>query len=91
MKRLTAMAFFICLFSVFAGQVAAQNTERWIEIAPSGEYFRISMPNEPKTENQTASYGELRATGKWYTAAAALKDGRPVSMYLELQYNFNLF
>lgn len=67
MKRLLTIFCFV-LAAIF-GQVAlAQQQAPWIELAPAGEYFTVSMPNHPKAEPVTATYGDLQVNGVWYTA-----------------------
>src|SRR5258708_30988629 len=65
MKYLTAAAALICLFSPAFNESGAQN-EAWIDVSPSAEFFRVSMPNQPAAKEQTRHFGEIDAKGKLY-------------------------
>jgi len=69
MRYLSTTLLLLFFFRVFA-QDTGQSANTWIELAPTGEYFRLSMPRTPKQEPQRARYGELQVNGAWYTAAA---------------------
>jgi TonB family protein len=70
MKHLTMAAILLCLVPVLSYKVAAQDDSGWIEVSPSGDFFRISMPLQPKEELQKAQYGDLSADGKWYESSS---------------------
>ncbi|SRR5258708_6106197 len=65
MKYLTAAAALICLFSPAFNESGAQN-EAWIDVSPSAEFFRVSMPNQPTEKEQARHFGEIDAKGKLY-------------------------
>ena len=65
MKYLIAAAALICLFSPAFNKSAAQNNA-WIEVSPSAEFFRVSMPNQPTEKEQARHFGAIDAKGKLY-------------------------
>lgn len=51
MRLLVTIVLSVCLLSSLAPQAAAQyQNPDWIEVAPAGESFHLSMPNQPKVE-----------------------------------------
>jgi hypothetical protein len=69
MRYLSTTLLLLFFFRVFA-QDTGQSANTWIELAPTGEYFRLFMPRTPRQEPQRARYGELQVNGPWYTATA---------------------
>jgi TonB family protein len=65
MKCLIAAAALICLFSPAFDKSAAQNNA-WIEVSPNGEFFSVSMPNQPTEKEQARHFEEIDANGKLY-------------------------
>jgi TonB family protein len=70
MKHLRMAAILVGLISVFSNSAMAQDNSAWIEVTPSGDFFRISMPLQPKEEFQNPRYGDLSADGKWYESSS---------------------
>ncbi len=70
MKHLIAAAILVCLTSLFLHTATAQNDSPWIEVSPSGEFFHISMPLQPKEEVERTHYGDLAVHGKRYESSA---------------------
>jgi len=70
MKHLTTISFVLLIFVARPQAVNAQESNPWIDVSPTGEYFRVSMPHQPKEENQATTYGELKVSGKWYDSSA---------------------
>lgn len=60
----------LCLLLVATSGRLANAQQPWIELAPTGEYFHISMPDHPRSEPVEAIYGDLRVKGTWYTAGS---------------------
>ena len=82
MKYLTT-AVLLFLFSATFNQPAAQN-KSWIEVSRDVEFFRVSMPNQPKEEFQTKGYGDLNVSGTWYEAGA---DGASYAVWAFVHAN----
>src|SRR4051812_20420598 len=63
-KRLATIGFTLCLLAAFASQALAryQNPD-WIEVSPTGESFRIEMPNQPRLDiDSVSTFGGNRYT-----------------------------
>lgn len=66
------MIRYLLLCCVFASHAYAQDSTRWIEFAPRGDYFQVSLPNPPKErkiEGLKTDYGNLDVGGKYYEAS----------------------
>lgn len=76
----------VCLliFSATGRAIVAQQGSRWIEFAPEGKSFHISMPHEPKSEPVTATYDHLQVTGAWHTAGS---DGASYAIWSLVDLN----
>ena len=83
MKYLTATALLICLFIPAFNETAAQDRS-WTEVFRNAEFFRVSMPNQPKEEFQTKRYGDLNVSGRWYEAGA---DGASYAVWALVNAN----
>ncbi|HEY0349716.1 MAG TPA: energy transducer TonB [Pyrinomonadaceae bacterium] len=66
MKYLTTAVLLFLLSATF-NQAAAQN-KAWVEVSGGADFFRVSMPNQPKEEFQTKRYGDLNVTGRSHEA-----------------------
>ena len=69
MKHLVIFTVLVCLFGALSHKASAQTGAPWVEVSPSGEHFRISMPHAPREENATTRYGALNVTGKFYVSS----------------------
>jgi TonB family protein len=65
MKYLTATVLLICTFTPAFNETATQD-KSWVEVSPGGEFFRVSMPNQPTEKEQVRHFGEIDAKGKLY-------------------------
>jgi len=65
MKYLTATALLVCSFIPALNETAAQD-KSWIEVSPKGDFFSVSMPNQPTEKEQARHFGEIDAKGKLY-------------------------
>src|SRR5689334_18046436 len=70
MKTFAAISLVLLIFIARPHASVGQENKAWIEVSPAGEYFRVSMPHQPKEENQRSRYGELQVNGKWYETGA---------------------
>jgi len=71
MKYLITTPLLLCLLGTLVlNNTSAQNSEPWVEVSSNADYFHISMPLQPKEENQTSRYGELDVNGKRYGSSA---------------------
>src|SRR5258708_20235528 len=77
MRYASTTLLLLFFFRVLAHDTG-QSANTWIELAPTGEYFRLFMPRTPRQEPQRARYGELQVNGAWYTAAA---DGASYALW----------
>src|SRR5437870_502649 len=68
--RITTPLLLCLLGTLVLNNTSAQNSEPWVEVSSDADYFHISMPLQPKEENQTSRYGELDVNGKRYGSSA---------------------
>ena len=66
MKQLTAILL-VLVGAACSHAISAQTAAPWIEVSPSDESFRVSMPRQPEQESERQSYGDLSVSGKRYT------------------------
>jgi hypothetical protein len=83
MKYLATAAVLLFLFSATFNETAAQNGS-WVEVSRDAEFFRVSMPNQPKEEFQTKGYGDLNVSGRWYETGA---DGASYAVWALVNAN----
>ena len=84
MKHL--ITFAVLLFVVASShKAAAQTVNSWVEISPTDEFFRVSMPHQPISEEQRTSYGGLNARGKQYEVSA---DGASYAVWALVNSNY---
>ena len=69
MKYLTMTAVLVCLVSGAFKTGIAQD-KSWVEVSRDADFFRVSMPIQPKEEFQTKRYGDLNVSGRSYEARA---------------------
>jgi len=67
LKQIVIVGFF---FAALCQPAAAQNTDSWIDVSSTDEFFHVSMPHQPTQENEAARSGELIVNGKRYEAGA---------------------
>jgi len=53
MRLLLTIAFSLCFVSAIASRANAQyQNSEWLEVSPAGESFHVSMPNQPRVEQE---------------------------------------
>ena len=85
MKHLKSAVLFLFVVASCARLINAQNTITWVEVSREDELFLVSMPNEPKAENQEDQYGGLKVNGKRYTSVA---DGASYTVWSLVNVNY---
>jgi TonB family protein len=84
--KLTA-GLLLCLLGTCVDRTHAQE-DRWIEVSADTEYFHVSMPHQPRQENESTGYGQINAIGKRYETAT---DGAGYALWALVNKNFNAF
>jgi TonB family protein len=62
----------LLLCCIIASQAYAQDSTKWIDFVPPGDYFQVSLPEQPKVKNLNGlktNYGDLDISGKLYEAS----------------------
>ena len=69
MRLLLTIGFSVCLLGMMAPQAMAQIPDNlWLEVAPAGDLFQVSMPNVPRVEVQNVG----SVSGNRYVALTGL-------------------
>lgn len=87
MKYLIALALLLCLIDAPFYRTQAKQYN-WVEVFAEAEYFRVSMPHQPKMETATTSYGRMDVNGTRYEASA---DGAGYVLWALVNAKFNAF
>ena len=77
MKALTRVTLPLLAALLCAAAVRAQDADAWAEFTPQGEEFAVRMPQFPASRSESVEAGELRVSGRRYSAV-----GYDQSVYL---------
>jgi hypothetical protein len=69
-KTLVLLALALLAAPPRARAAVPQTTLEWIVLSPAGENFTARMPKPPATSAESVEAGELKASGRRYTASA---------------------
>jgi TonB family protein len=87
MKYLITTGLLLCLLGAPFHGIEAQK-DSWIEVSADAEYFRVSMPHQPREENERTRYGPIDANCTRYEVWA---DGAGYALWALVNKTFNTF
>ena len=86
MKYLITSGLLLILLGPFHKTEAQKDS--WIEFSAEADYFHVSLPHQPKEENERIGYGQIDANGNRYEASA---DGGGYVLWALVNKTFNSF
>jgi TonB family protein len=87
MRYLITTGLLLCLPGAPFYRTAAQK-DSWIEVTVDAEYFHVSMPYQPREEEERAGHGRITANGKRYEAST---EGEGYVLWALVNKTFNAF